>query len=59
MDSQNRTAVLLSWHYASLTGHWINGQKTRFSFVSPGLRSWPLDIHTDEQGQVLFAPTKT
>lgn len=59
MDSQNCTAVLSSWHYASLTGHWINGPKTRFFFVSLGLWSWPLDIHTDEQGPVLFAPTKT
>lgn len=59
MDSQYLTTVLASWQHASLTRHWINVQKTPFSFVSLGLRSWPLDMNTDEQGQVLLAPTKT
>lgn len=59
MDSQYLTTELASWQYVSLTGHWINVRKTHCSFVSLGLRSWPLDVNTDEQGQVLFATTKT
>lgn len=51
--------MLTSWPFVSLTGRWIKVEKTHFSFVSLGLQTWPLDNHTDQQGQVLSASTKT